>query len=399
MHKGAISLLLMLHHHLTTAAAGHLGKDANNKSDSTLTDANRASYIVSPRSNSQSVSPLNTTPNSPQTKGDSGLLARDKPIDNDKSGSLIDFQPLIGNTDTNTNTNTRDNSIITNNDNYNEDGDSDSMIFERNVEDPYFLNNFARGSRSNSTRTSRAASIYRVPTSVSIQSDVSNATSTIAYPPLERHTTLENYVPPILDEMGSLVTDNDTNLEDINMIYNPRRPSSTLGLDMALGRRTSSYSNGDPQPYSPQALSINGSSSNNNNSSNKLLRLHSYADILYNDSPRPNLKPHHASYSEASSPSLLLSHQNSHPHQQHTSSHQNMFIQPGSTVNAIQETNIKNPFMLRHSETSTSYLTSKNSHPLQFKNHQTKNNRNNQNKFHIESSEEGSNDDEIAKSE
>lgn len=394
----------MLHTHPTSTststspATGHLGKDAKNKSDSTLTDANPASYIISPRSNSQSVSPLNTTPSSPHNRSES-VICRDKSI----SGELLnDRDTLMNFKSESTNKYTRDDSI--NNDI--EDGDSDSMIFERNVEDPYFLNNFARGSHSNSTRTSRAASIYRVPTSVSIQSDVSNATSTMM--PLERHTTLENYVPPILDEMGSLVTDNDTNLEDISMIYNPRRPSSTLGLDMALGRRTSSYSNGDPQPYSPQALSISGSNSNNNNNnnSNKLLRLHSYADILYNDNPRPNLKPHHASYSEASSPSLLLSHQNSHSHQnalqQHSSSHQNsMFIQPGSTVNAIQETNIKNPFMLRHSETSTSYLTSsKNNHLFQYNSHQSsKNHPNNNNKFHIESSEEGSNDDENTKSE
>lgn len=377
----------MFQHQLTT----HLGKDEdthrsknnsnsnNNRSDSTLTTAN-PTYIP-PRQNSQSISPLNTLPNSPHNNS-------------------VSPGTSIPQGDT------------TRNDEEEEDGES--MIFERNVEDPYFLNNHTQqASQSNSTRTSRAPSIHRIPTSVSIQSDISNASSTnstMMFPPMERHHTLENYVPPILDEMGSLVTDDDTNLEDISMIYDSRRPSSTLGLDMALGRRTRSYSNIDPNTNSPQSPSVHN---NNNNNNNKLLRLYSYADILYNDNPRPNLKPHHFSYSGASSPTIPLLQQQQ---QQHTPqhSHQNMFIQPGSPPNAIQETNLKNPFMLRHSETSTSYpassissttnpLLRKNSHPLPFKNHSNSNNINNinnsnhkhsNNRFHIESSEEGSTDDE-----
>ena len=59
---------------------------------------------------------------------------------------------------------------------------------------------------------------------------------------------LENFVAPALDEGCSIVTDKNTNLDDVNVIY-AKRPSLP-GLDIALGRKRSNSLS--PYPYSLQ---------------------------------------------------------------------------------------------------------------------------------------------------
>ncbi|KAG0659528.1 hypothetical protein C6P45_001834 [Maudiozyma exigua] len=99
--------------------------------------------------------------------------------------------------------------------------------------------------------------------------------------------TLENFVPPALDESCSIVTDVNTKLDDVDMIYS-KRPS-TLGLDMALGR-TRSSSTATPRAQSTHNLGLNSpvlasrqTSSEQSSSpspSSRLLRFYSYVDML-----------------------------------------------------------------------------------------------------------------------
>lgn len=99
--------------------------------------------------------------------------------------------------------------------------------------------------------------------------------------------TLENFVPPALDESCSIVTDANTKLDDVDMIYS-KRPS-TFGLDMALGR-TRSSSTVTPRAQSTHDLRLNSTNLSSRQTSNelksspspssRLLRFYSYVDML-----------------------------------------------------------------------------------------------------------------------
>lgn len=56
-------------------------------------------------------------------------------------------------------------------------------------------------------------------------------------------TQYEDYIPPALDATTSLLNDDKTNLDDVEMIYSSRRNSSVIGLNMALGRPSPSRKN------------------------------------------------------------------------------------------------------------------------------------------------------------
>lgn len=46
----------------------------------------------------------------------------------------------------------------------------------------------------------------------------------------------EDYIPPALDATAHILTDKQTNLDEVEMVYSNRRNSSVIGLNMALGR-------------------------------------------------------------------------------------------------------------------------------------------------------------------
>ncbi|CCK70433.1 Vhs2p KNAG_0E01710 [Huiozyma naganishii CBS 8797] len=236
-----------------------------------------------------------------------------------------------------------------------------SLIFERNVEDPYgsvsalgqqqqlpqptlsrngsMLNLSRRASHNNlparkyssggaggaaqfSSHTSLSNFNYAVPLGA-LQRTATGASSNASeytHPQLERHHTLENFVPPALDEGCSLVADRDTNLEDVNMVYS-KRPS-TLGLDMALGR-TRSYSGITANGRSSPSLARSYSNTNDlgvARATTRQFRPVSYADLLYNENnnqspgaspptePRPALLPHFSYCSGSPSPPTSSTH-------------------------------------------------------------------------------------------
>lgn len=196
------------------------------------------------------------------------------------------------------------------------------MIFERNVEDPYMATSNSpsnpvskHGSTTNllsrqysnnyyhpkQRRTSRASSsnlagIGGAPHSPPVESHSPEYIS----PALDHRRTLENLVAPALDASCSIVTDDNADLDDLDIVY-MRRPSSTIGLDMALGRTKSNSSatitnannsvSASPSipPLSLSRSYSNSNSNNNYNSSSVLspsqehtrtLRFYSYADML-----------------------------------------------------------------------------------------------------------------------
>ncbi|KAG7663749.1 VHS2 [[Candida] subhashii] len=62
----------------------------------------------------------------------------------------------------------------------------------------------------------------------------------------------EDYIPPALDATASLLCDRNCNLDDVELVYSPRRNSSLIALNMALGRSSVSRKN------STFSLSTNG---------------------------------------------------------------------------------------------------------------------------------------------
>lgn len=114
----------------------------------------------------------------------------------------------------------------------------------------------------------------------------------------------EDYIPPALDATAQILSDKDTNLDDVEMVYSSRRNSSVIGLNMALGRpytplrknsvysmsqmnqnghgaSLTSLSNQPQSPVSPPKLSSSRSS----------VSFYSYADMINNDefSRRPSI--------------------------------------------------------------------------------------------------------------
>ena len=119
---------------------------------------------------------------------------------------------------------------------------------------------------------------------------------------MDHHHNLENFVPPALDAGCSIVTDKDTNLDDIDMIYS-KRPS-TIGLNMALGRtRTNSLSPSNQANRRPSLASSSSeadlpttsrnlrqtvSSSSPPSAHPRLLRFYSYVDMLSDENLNQN---------------------------------------------------------------------------------------------------------------
>ena len=244
-----------------------------------------------------------------------------------------------------------------------------SFIFERTVQDvnsnnlffapPVSASNTARSSRSNTARSSRSNSFYNLQTvspipisggrtkssssrknSNNVLSPLDNVmpnsrsasnstTSSLAHQeyvlnPISdmhhhhsRRRTLENSVAPALDASCSIVNDENTDLTDVDMVYS-RRPSSTIGLNMALlGRTNSATLPSASSPVSPD-LKLSRSYSHSagarpalNNVNNtgmttasgepksRILRFYSYVDMLSDEkltqtnnapSNRPSLK-------------------------------------------------------------------------------------------------------------
>ena len=116
-----------------------------------------------------------------------------------------------------------------------------------------------------------------------------------------RRRTLENSVAPALDASCSLVNDENTDLSDVDMVYS-RRPSSTVGLNMALLGRTNSATlpSSEPSPASPDLKlsrsyshsaasrptlnNINNTgmttTTSNGEPNSRILRFYSYVDML-----------------------------------------------------------------------------------------------------------------------
>ncbi|KAK6464410.1 beta-1,6-N-acetylglucosaminyltransferase [Scheffersomyces coipomensis] len=178
-------------------------------------------------------------------------------------------------------------------------------IFERSVQDsccvfePQALNRQHSNSiiSTNSIRSKRSQQ----------QGPVRSYNSSISL----NHFKSEDFIPPALDATTSLLSDKNTDLDDVELIYTNRRNSSVIGLNMALGRPLSpsrknsvyslnqsnqlpnlqtDFTSGSNQtspsqiqsPISPPKLTPSKSSVN----------FYSYADMLNNDefARRPSIK-------------------------------------------------------------------------------------------------------------
>ena len=248
--------------------------------------------------------------------------------------------------------------LLTSDTNESKEKNDDSLIFERNVEKiPLFSNqssfsfdNNNNKINNNNIKISSNNSLYRIsnyshsnilsiPNPNSHQYSNSTALSNNNYiyecnnnntnstitpvinninnssilpsPSIENRHTFENYIPPNLDEIGDLVTDTDKNLEDINIKYGSNRPSSTIGLNIALGDKiynnNTTNSVNDSYKFTKRSLSSPYIHSVPSNESIKddteplynfegdpndqgLIKLYSYADIIYNEANQSNLK-------------------------------------------------------------------------------------------------------------
>ncbi|SCV05464.1 LANO_0H08064g1_1 [Lachancea nothofagi CBS 11611] len=205
-----------------------------------------------------------------------------------------------------------------------DDNEEQPMIFERNVEDPY--QHVCSQERANRPGSSRTSSFVSSPSGLSshrgsfsqqplqpasqqhqtLVQDGTKRASTgdeIAYKHSSRHA-LEDLVAPALDASASLVTDKDTDLDNVEMIYSGR-PPSTLGLDRALGRtRTNSIQNlpqlsrANSNASAGSMASVNSYASNCSNCTStaserpRILRFYSYADMISDENAhtrRPSL--------------------------------------------------------------------------------------------------------------
>ncbi|CEP62125.1 Mlf3p LALA0_S04e08394g [Lachancea lanzarotensis] len=202
------------------------------------------------------------------------------------------------------------------------------QIFERNVQDSYqrvpqaerpgtlsragsFAGSFASSRRNSQHRGSLSLSNGGSQPAVQASGSISNAPA---------HHTLEDLVAPALDASASIVTDSQTDLDNVEMIYSGR--NSTIGLDRALGRtRTNSNynlpqlsrANSNASTASAVSMaSVNSNASDVSNCSNctsttsdrpRILRFYSYADMI-SDENAQNRRP---SLSQSASSSLLRS--------------------------------------------------------------------------------------------
>lgn len=115
----------------------------------------------------------------------------------------------------------------------------------------------------------------------------------------------EDCIPPALDATAQILSDKDANLDDVEMVYSPRRNSSVLGLNMALGRpytplrKNSVYSMSQMHSTNGNAASLSSLSHQPLSpisppkliSSKSSVSFYSYADMINNDefSRRPSV--------------------------------------------------------------------------------------------------------------
>jgi len=187
-----------------------------------------------------------------------------------------------------------------------------SLIFERSVEDPtqpiqQAQNTCSRcqtnneENNSNNNNSNNNNNISNSPNSRCNHQSVCN---------LPSHYSVENFVSPCLDATTKILTDENTDLDNVDMVYS-RRPSSVMGLNMALGRNKSFSGNvnnmnnmNDDIPTGFSAISRNNSNLNitktnslasikdsDNDGSNPkrppTLSFYSYADMINNENPNP----------------------------------------------------------------------------------------------------------------
>ncbi|CDO94541.1 unnamed protein product [Kluyveromyces dobzhanskii CBS 2104] len=183
-----------------------------------------------------------------------------------------------------------------------------SMIFERNVEDPYSqvfsnprLASLSRSaSHANLTPFDSHDSLHE---SAGLSLSKSSSRKQSVAGNFVPHHALENLVAPALDEGVTIVNDNSTDLESVEMIYS-RRPS-TIGLDMALGR-TRTNSSSDAQTlngHNPRLMRTNSASQGSNVEPRpRVLRFYSYADMLSDEN---SSNPRRPSITQSLSSTLL----------------------------------------------------------------------------------------------
>ncbi|QLL31417.1 hypothetical protein HG536_0B02800 [Torulaspora globosa] len=241
---------------------------------------------------------------------------------------------------------------------------NNSLIFERDVEDPGLMTSNSP-SNSLSKHGSTASLLSRQYSNQCVGPRSRDGSTTLPHsPPLEGHSpeyvkpsldhrrTLENFVAPALDAGCSVVTDDNANLDEMDIVY-MRRPS-TIGLDMALGRTksnssatiTSSNNNnnnnnenggfGSPSSPSVPPLSLSRSYSNSNCTqpeNPRTLRFYSYVDMLSDEMA-------HNSQSYMRKPALSYSFSSSH-------------IRSGPQRPAVTA-NFSNPFVKRRDSSAGS---------------------------------------------
>ena len=95
------------------------------------------------------------------------------------------------------------------------------------------------------------------------------------------HRHLENFIAPVLDASCSIVNDENTDLADVDIVFS-KRTSSTLGLDLALGRSIT-YST-SPTNSTSSPISLITDTQNNQNIHNNLSRSYSYSVQTHNTS-------------------------------------------------------------------------------------------------------------------
>lgn len=192
-----------------------------------------------------------------------------------------------------------------------------SLIFERSVEDPSQVYQQTTCPRCGHNRSSNASNSGL---NCNHQSIVD----------LPTHYSVENFVSPCLDATTKILTDKDTNLDNVDMVYS-RRPSSVMGLNLALGR-TKSFANEDTNELS------NLSSISRRNSSAKLTKTNSLANMT--DSTNPKRPPTLSFYSYAD----MINNENPNPKrpsisQSLSSSFVNQARSPNSRSNSISQSN------------------------------------------------------------
>lgn len=120
----------------------------------------------------------------------------------------------------------------------------------------------------------------------------------------QRRMTLENSVAPALDASCSLIAEDDTDIADVNIIHS--RSSSTIGLDMALGRVSShSQSSNNHSDTNNTHISHIGTQQDwkPDNNESKVLNFYSYNDLLNDE----KIKEIHLVSNPSKRPSLGMS--------------------------------------------------------------------------------------------